>query len=45
MSFFTPDEAREYAERLTDEAISHLSDIDESEGLISLALYLCDRES
>ena len=45
MKFFTPDGARAYAEKLTDEAIACLDGIERSEGLASLALYLCDREA
>jgi geranylgeranyl diphosphate synthase type II len=44
MSFFTPKEAKAYAESLTEEAISKISDIRGSERLASFALYLCDRE-
>ena len=43
LSFFTVDEARKYARQLTDEAISCLSGIEDSERLRCLALYLCDR--
>lgn len=45
MTFFTPDEARAYAEKLTDEAICCIDGVEGSEGLVSLALYLCDREA
>ena len=45
MKFFTSDSARAYAEQLTDDAISYLDGIEGSEGLVSLALYLCDREA
>lgn len=44
LSFFTVDEAREYANRLTDEAIRSISDIEGSERLVALAGYLCDRK-
>lgn len=44
MTFFTPEEARMYAERLTNDAVDSVREIEGSEGLISLALYLCDRE-
>ena len=43
MSFFTVDEAHEYAKKLTDEAISEIKDIEGSERLQSLAKFLCDR--
>ncbi len=45
MSFFTPDEALSYARTLTDEAVNIISDIEGSQGLCALALYLCDREN
>ena len=45
MSFFTPESAKEYAERLTEEAIGLVDNIEGSGGLIDLALYLCDREN
>ena len=45
MSFFTPESAKEYAERLTKEAIGLVDNIEGSGGLIDLALYLCDREN
>ena len=43
MKFFTVDEAKAYAERLTDDAISYLGETDGNETLISLALFLCER--
>ncbi len=43
MSFFTVDDAYTYAQKLTEEAISDISEIDGSERLISLAKFLCDR--
>lgn len=43
MKFFSVDGAKKYAEDLTLEAISYLSEIDGSEALVSLALYLCER--
>jgi geranylgeranyl pyrophosphate synthase len=43
MSFFTVDEARAYAKRLTDDAIAAIEDIEGSERLQSLAKFLCDR--
>ena len=43
MSFFTVDEAKEYAERLTNDAIAQIEGIDGSERLVSLARFLCDR--
>ena len=45
MTFFTPDRAREYAEKLTEGAIDSVKEIEGSEGLVSLALYLCERDS
>ena len=45
MKFFTPESAKAYAEKLTDEAIVGLDGIEHSDGLVSLALYLCDREA
>ena len=44
MSFFSVDSAKEYAHALTRSAISLIDGVDGGEGLISLALYLCDRE-
>ena len=44
MSFFTPEDAKKYAEALTDEAIAYLGEEENSETLIALALYLCDRK-
>ena len=44
MSFFEVDEAKKYAEALTAEAIANIEDIEGSERLVALALYLCDRE-
>ena len=44
MSFFTPDQAKGFAEELTEEAISEIKEIERSEVLIALALYLCDRK-
>ena len=44
MSFFTPEEAKKYATALTDEAIARLKEEENSETLIALALYLCDRK-
>ena len=43
LSFYTPDEARAYAERLTDEAIQALAPYKGSELLCSLARLLCSR--
>ena len=43
MKFFSPEEARVYSEQLTREAISEIEDMGDSEGLVSLALFLCDR--
>lgn len=44
LSFFTIDEAREYAERLTAKAIAEIEGIEGSERLISLAKFLCERK-
>ena len=44
LSFFTVDQAKRQAEDMTSSAIEQINDIERSEGLISLALYLCDRE-
>ena len=43
MKFFSPDEARAYASELTAEAIGELDGIGNTEGLVSHAMYLCDR--
>lgn len=43
MSFFTIDEAREYAAKLTADAISEIDQIERSERLIHLAMFLCNR--
>lgn len=43
MKFFSVDGAKKYSEDLTREAISYLSEIDGCETLVSLALYLCER--
>lgn len=43
MSFFTPEEARVYAEKLTVEAIDVLRDLDGGERLEALAMLLCER--
>lgn len=44
MSFFTPEDAKRYAESLTAEAIGSLDGIVGNETLIALALHLCDRK-
>jgi geranylgeranyl diphosphate synthase type II len=44
MSFFTPDEARAYAESLTSEAIGALEGIEGCERLEALAILLCERK-
>ena len=44
MSFFTVDEAREYAASLTDEAIASIKDHEGAEKLVQLAGFLCDRK-
>ncbi len=43
MSFFSVDEARLYAERLTEEAINDIAVIDGADRLVSLARFLCER--
>jgi geranylgeranyl pyrophosphate synthase len=43
MTFFTPDEAKAYAEKLTLEAVESIVNINGVEGLISLAGFLCER--
>ncbi len=43
MKFFAPDEARAYSEQLTNEAINELCGMENSERLVALALFLCDR--
>ena len=43
LSFFTVDEARAYAEKLTGDAIAEIEGIDGAERLVSLARFLCDR--
>ncbi len=44
MTFFTPEEAMDYAEKLTADAIAAIEDMERSETLISLAMLLCRRE-
>ncbi|MBE6684657.1 MAG: polyprenyl synthetase family protein [Ruminococcaceae bacterium] len=44
-SFFSPESAMDYAQGLTGEAIDVISSIDNSEKMIALALYLCDRKN
>lgn len=44
MSFFTPDDARAYSERLTVQAIECIENIEGSERLISIAGLLCQRK-
>jgi geranylgeranyl diphosphate synthase type II len=43
MSFMSVEQAKAYAEKLTQEAIDYLKEIEGSETLASLALYLCER--
>ena len=43
LSFFTVEEAQKYANALTGEAISLISDVEGSQSLIALAEYLCSR--
>ena len=45
LSFFSVEQARAQAEDMTLSAIQQIADIKGSERLISLALYLCDREN
>ena len=44
LSFFSIEQARAQAEDMTATAIKQIADIENSERLIALALYLCDRE-
>jgi geranylgeranyl diphosphate synthase type II len=44
MTFFSVDEAKKYAESLTKDAIAEISGIENSERLIALAQFLCDRK-
>ena len=43
MTFFTPEEAKAYAEKLTLEAVDSIKEIDGVERLVSLAGFLCER--
>ena len=43
MTYYSPDEAREYAARLTADAVSAIADFDGSATLTDLAAYLLDR--
>ena len=45
LSFYTVEEAKAFAEQLTAEALSEISDLDGSETLTDLACYLLDRKS
>lgn len=45
LSFFDVEEARKYAQKLTDEAISEVSSIEGSEGLVELASFLMNRNN
>ncbi len=45
MSFMSVDQAKEYAKTLTEEATGYLDEIEGSEVLRALALYLCDRSN
>ena len=45
LTYYTVDEARRYAQRLTEEAVTAISRMDGSELLTDLACYLLDRES
>ena len=44
MKFFDPESAKAYAEKLTADAIDAIEGIEDNEGLIALALCLCDRK-
>ena len=44
MKFFTPKEARAYAQSLTDDAVSALEGLEDSERLVALAMLLCERK-
>lgn len=43
MTYYSPDEAREYAARLTADAVSAIADFDGSATLTDLAAYLLER--
>ena len=45
LSFYTVDEAKEYAQKLTENAVSAISDVDDSGVLTDLACYLIEREN
>lgn len=45
LSFYTVEEAKKFAEQLTAEALSEISDLDGSETLTDLACYLLERKS
>ena len=45
LSFYSVDEAQAFAQRLTAEALSEISDLDGSETLSALACYLLDRRN
>ena len=45
LSFFTVEEAQKYANKLTQDAIELLIDVEGSERLVNLASYLCDRKN
>ena len=44
IKFFTVEEAKKYAEQLTEEAIAEIAEIENGERLIALARFLCDRK-
>jgi geranylgeranyl diphosphate synthase type II len=44
MSFLSPEEARVYAEKLTEAAIEGIKDISGTQRLVALALLLCERK-
>jgi len=45
MSFFSCEEAYDYASHLTSEAVNCIKDVEGSDRLIALALYSCDRKN
>ena len=44
-SFFTPESAMAYAEKLTEEAVALMDGVAQSERMVDIALYLCDRKN
>ena len=45
LTFFSIDEARDYAKKLTDEAVEEISALGNSDALVELAIFLNDRRS